>query len=152
MTEDDVRSIALFFYFAFLDDKKAIEAASRSLGLCRVRLEKNPDLKPSVLIVSSTKTIWDKYLRRVARGRPNTSFESGWLIPENMDFGPWQEFQKLATDDELLTTIWSKILKISDDDISEGLGITQGTIRFRLGRALRKLGGMTNQLGKFKNV
>jgi len=115
-------------------------------------LKKSPDIRPAVLIVSSTKIVWEKYQGRIKRGRPNTSFESGWLIPENVDFGPWREFQKLSSEDELLTTIWSKILRFKDEEISEGLGITQGTIRFRLGRALRKLGGMVHNSVRLKNV
>lgn len=152
MTEADLQSITLFFYFALLDDKKAIEASSKALALCRVRKTKNPNLKNAVAIVAITKSVWDKYKARVSRGRPNTTIESGWLIPEGLDLGPWREFQKLASEDELLTVIWSKILKIADDDISEGLGITQGTIRYRLGRALRKLGSMTQGVGKFRYV
>ena len=151
MTEKDVQSIALFFYFALLDDQKAIEAASQSLALGRARKNRNPNLKNSVAIVAATKAVWDKYKVRVARGRPNTSIESGWLVPEGVDLGPWREFQKSASEDELLTVIWSKILKIEDDDISEGLGITQGTIRYRLGRALRKLGSMTQGVSKLKH-
>ncbi|KYG69129.1 hypothetical protein AZI87_07880 [Bdellovibrio bacteriovorus] len=151
MTEADVQSIALFFYFALLDDQKAIEASSQALALGRARKQRNPDLKNSVAIVAATKTVWDRYKSRVARGRPNTSVESGWLIPDGTDLGPWREFQKSASEDELLTVIWSKILKLEDDDISEGLGITQGTIRYRLGRALRKLGSMTQAVGKLKH-
>lgn len=151
MTEADVQSIALFFYFALLDDQKAIEASSQALGLGRARKQRNPNLKNSVAVVAATKSVWDKYKARVARGRPNTSVESGWLIPEGVDLGPWREFQKSASEDELLTVIWSKILKIEDDDISEGLGITQGTIRYRLGRALRKLGSMTQGASKLKH-
>ena len=151
MTEADVQSIALFFYFSLLDDQKAIEASSQALALCRVRIERNPELKRSVAIVSATKGIWDKYKARVARGRPNTTIESGWLFPDKLDMGPWREFQKSASEDELLTVIWSKILKIDDKDISQGLGITQGTIRYRLGRALRKLGNMTNTVSKLKH-
>ncbi len=151
MTEADVQSIALFFYFALLDDQKAIEASSQALGLGRARKQRNPNLKNSVAVVAATKSVWDKYKARVARGRPNTSVESGWLIPEGVDLGPWREFQKSASEDELLTVIWSKILKIEDDDISEGLGITQGTIRYRLGRALRKLGSMTQGVSKLKH-
>lgn len=151
MTENDVKSIALFFYFALLDDQKAIEAASQALALGRARKQRNPELKTQVALVASTKAVWDKFKARVARGRPNTTIESGWLIPDGVDLGPWREFQKSASEDELLTVIWSKILKIEDDDISEGLGITQGTIRYRLGRALRKLGSMTQGVGKFKH-
>lgn len=151
MTENDVKSIALFFYFALLDDQKAVEAASQALALSRARKQRNPELKNSVALVAATKVTWDKYKARVSRGRPNTTIESGWLIPDGVDLGPWREFQKSASEDELLTVIWSKILKIEDDDISEGLGITQGTIRYRLGRALRKLGSMTQGMGKFKH-
>ncbi|WII70791.1 hypothetical protein QJS83_09995 [Bdellovibrio sp. 22V] len=151
MTESDVQSIALFFYFALLDDQKAIEASSQALALCRVRKQRNPDMNNKVALVAATKTVWDKFKARVARGRPNTSVESGWLVPEDLDLGPWREFQKSASEDELLTVIWSKILKIDDDDISEGLGITQGTIRYRLGRALRKLGSMTQGVSKLKH-
>lgn len=151
MTEKETQSIALFFFFALLDDQKAIEAASQALALCRVRKQRNPQLKNSVAVVAATKSVWDKFKVRVARGKPNTSVESGWLLPEGVDLGPWRDFQKSASEDELLTVIWSKILKIEDDDISEGLGITQGTIRYRLGRALRKLGTMT-QTSKLKYV
>lgn len=144
MNESDVKTIALFFYFAFLDDRRAIEASTQALHICTEKRKRDADIKSNVAIVAATHTIWDKYKLRINRGRPNTSPESGWLLPSGVDFGPWREFQKNATQDELLTVIWSKILKISDQDISEGLGITQGTIRYRLGRALRKLGSMTH--------
>ena len=151
MNESDVKAIALFFYFAFLDDRRAIEASAQALTICNEKRKRNPELKSSVAVVAATQTIWNKYKMRVVRGRPNTSVESGWLIPNGVDLGPWREFQKNATQDELLTVIWSKILNMSDEDISEGLGITQGTIRYRLGRALRKLGSMT-QVVKNKYV
>lgn len=151
MTEADVQMIALFFYFSLLDDQKAIEASSKALVLCRASKQRNPNLKNSVGVIVATKAVWDKYKARVARGRPNTTVESGWLVPEGLDLGPWREFQKSASEDELLTVIWSKILKIEDDDISEGLGITQGTIRYRLGRALRKLGSMSQGVSKLKH-
>ena len=107
-------------------------------------------MKNNVAVVAATKAVWSRYKARVIRGRPNTSVESGWLTPEGLDLGSWREFQKMASEDELLTVIWSKILKIDDLDISEGLGITQGTIRYRLGRALRKLGSMTQGTHKPK--
>lgn len=150
MTETDVKSIALFFYFAFLDDDKAIEAASQALAFCRARQRKKSKIKNSVLIVVATKTIWHKFKPRISRGRPNTTKESGWLLPQGVELGPWREFQKTASEDELLGVIWSKILQINDDDISEGLGITQGTIRYRIGKALRRLGNMTQGTSRAK--
>ena len=151
MNESDVKAIGLFFYFAFLDDRRAIQASTQALRICSEKTKRNTNLKSNVAIVAATHTIWNKYKLRIIRGRPNTSSESGWLLPAGVDFGPWREFQKNATQDELLTVIWSKILKITDQEISEGLGITQGTIRYRLGRALRKLGSMT-QVVRHKHV
>ncbi len=151
MSESDVKSVALFFYFAFLDDKKAIEASTQALAICRDKKSSNPNINSDVAIVAATHAIWNKYKLRIVRGRPNSSVESGWLVPSSVDLGPWREFQKNATQDELLAVIWSKILNISEENISVGLGITQGTIRYRLGRALRKLGSMT-QVVKQKYV
>jgi len=95
-----------------------------------------------------TKKTWEKYSGRFVRGRPNYSLEAGWLLPEGLDLGPWKEFQKQAQEDELLCLIWSKILKIADEDISMGLGVSVGTLRYRVGRALRKLGTLSNPVSQ----
>ena len=144
MIQIDVRSIALFFFYATLDEKRAIEAASQAFEQVRKKLSKNPQMKPEVAIISVTKQVWDENSGRFLRGRPNYSSESGWLIPEKVDLGPWKEFQKVSQEDEFLCLIWSKILKISDEDISLGLGVSIGTLRYRIGRALRKLGSISN--------
>lgn len=144
MSENDVKAIALFFFYALLDDRRALEAAGEALEMARRRLAANTELKTTVAIVGATKQIWEKHSGQFVRGRPNYSLESGWLVPQGLDLGPWKEFQKSAQEDEFLCLIWSKILKISDEDISQGLGISIGTLRYRIGRALRKLGMMAN--------
>ena len=142
MGESEVRSIALFFFFAFLDDRRAVEASAHSVSALNNKKKKNPDSTSSVLIVMSTFSIWSKLHLKLNRANPNFSSDAGWIIPTDMDLGPWREFQKLATQDELLSVIWSKVLGFSETDIAQGLGISEGTVRYRLGRALRKLGSM----------
>ena len=144
MLEVDGKSIALFFFFALLDDLRATEATSQAIQNVKERLSKNPQLKPSVALVAATNHVWKKNSGRFLRGRHNYSPESGWLLPEALDMGPWKEFQKTAQEDEFLSLIWSQILNISDEDISLGLGISIGTLRYRTGRALRRLGSLTN--------
>jgi len=144
MIEVDIKSIALFYFFALLDEQRAIEATSKALVDTKNRISKDPQLKTSVALVAATYHIWKKNSGRFLRGRPNFSPESGWLLQEGLDMGPWKEFQKTAQEDEFLALIWSKILKISDEDISLGLGISVGTLRYRIGRALRRLGTLTN--------
>jgi hypothetical protein len=140
MGESEVKSIALFFFFAFLDDRRALEASTQAISICSDKLKKNQRFSSQVLIVMSTFTVWTKHHLKLSRGNPNVSTDAGWMIPADLDLGPWREFQKLATQDEFLVVIWSKVLQIPDKDIAEGLGVSEGTLRYRLGRALRKLG------------
>lgn len=142
MGESEVKSIALFFFFAFLDDRRALEASTHAISICTAKKKKKPQFNSPVLIVMATFSVWTKHHLKLNRGNPNISTEAGWMVPADLDLGPWREFQKLATQDELLAVIWSKVLEISEKDIAQGLGISEGTVRYRLGRALRKLGSM----------
>ena len=147
MTESSVRSLALFFYFAFLDDQKAQDAASEALVLSHTIRSRNSQLSPDAVLVAATHRVWSKYKTKVQRGISNTSAESGWILPEGVNIGPWLEFQKTVSEEELLSVIWTKILGISEKDISLGIGITAGTVRYRLARSLRKLGTMVQRTG-----
>lgn len=140
MSDSDVKAIVRFFFFTMLDEKRALVASSEALEICNRRLQKSPQLNHHILIVSATQTVWGKHRKLVQRGRPQYSLESGWRMPEGLDLSPWKEFQKKAPEEELLALVWSKILVFSDEVISEGLGLTVGTLRFRVGRALRKMG------------
>lgn len=144
MTQSDLRSVALFFFYATLDEKKALEASTKAAELIKKKVSRDPQVKTNVAIVFCTRQIWESNSGRFSRGRPNYSSDSGWLLPEGLDLGPWKEFQKIAQEEEFLCLIWSKILNFSDEDISLGLGISIGTLRYRIGRALRKLGSLTN--------
>jgi len=150
MGESEVRSIALFFFFAFLDDRRALEASTQAISLFNDKKKKNPQFNNNELIVMSTFSVWTKNHLKLNRGNPNISTDAGWMIPTDLDLGPWREFQKLATQDELLAVIWSKVLEIQDHDIAQGLGISEGTVRYRLGRALRKLGSMAQGISTKK--
>jgi hypothetical protein len=151
VSDSDVKSLALFFFFTMLDEKRALHAASQAFEICRQKANTKSDLKTPVLIVLATQNIWDLHKKRLIRGRPQYSLESGWKLPEAVDFNAWKSFQKNAPEEELLALVWSLVLGISDEDISAGLGITQGTIRFRVGRALRKLGSAQPQMNLVGN-
>jgi len=140
----DSKSIALFFFFALMDEQRAIEATSKAIQNYRGRMAKHPEKKSAVTLVAATADVWRIEGSRVVRGRQNFAFGAGWSLPEGLDLGPWKEFQKTAQEDEFLALIWSQILKISDEDLATGLGISIGTLRYRLGKALRKLGALTN--------
>lgn len=143
MTEADIKSLALFSYFAFLDENRAMDAAGKALVLVSDKLKKDKQLKTSVAVVWATERVWNENQGQLLRGHPSVNSDKNWILPKGFDLGPWKEFQKNATEDELLVIIWSKILGINDEDIAQALGITEGTVRYRMARALRKLGAMT---------
>jgi hypothetical protein len=102
----------------------------------------SPESNPSVVLVLVTQQIWVKMRGNFFRGHPFITGDSGWQLPDRLDLSPWKEFQKIAPEDELLAVIWSQILGLKDEDISTALGFSEGTLRYRMGRALRKLGGV----------
>ncbi len=142
ISEAQLRSIALFFYFAFQDEKLAEQASAKTIARIQ-RRQKEQDIAEAEMdsiIVSITQKIWRNHKKYIQNTQSSVSAEGGWLLDKGVDLGPWQQFRKETVEDEFLVLIWSKILKMNDESISKGLGVTTGTIRHRVGRALKLLG------------
>lgn len=144
MSDSDLRAIALFFFFSTLDDNFALNCASEAHSICVKKLQKNPHLNPRITLVAACLECWNKYKNKITRGKPQYSNDSGWMLPKNLNLSSWNEFQKKATEEELLALITSKILNISDEEISIGMGVSIGTLRFRVARGLKKLAACLN--------
>ena len=143
MNDSDVRAISLFFYFVFLDDRKAQEAAGIATDLFQKKSKRLGNAPTGSLIVSCTNQVWNKLRVKIVRGRPSLSSEAGWHPPQGLNLAPWREFQKSAPEEELVTLTWSRILRIPDSEIAKGLGISTGTVRYRVGKALHHLGALS---------
>lgn len=143
MSEQEIRKLCLFFFYAFLDEKVAEAAATDACRLAQEKRAKNREIDSEVLIVQCTHQIWEKRQAKLFAGKPVVFSGTDWIVPLSLELGPWREFQKNATADEIVSLVWSKVLNISEEKIAEALAISSGTIRYRLGRALRKLGGMS---------
>jgi DNA-directed RNA polymerase specialized sigma24 family protein len=147
MNESMVRKIALFYFFAFLDERQSIVATKKVIQ----QINKNSSLKdlsenyfdknPSIVIHEVEKN-WKKLKETRNLSFTNFDMEAGWLLPEDLNLGLWRQFLKDSTENELVSVILSQILKFSDDEISKGLGLTIGTVRMRTGHGLRKLGAL----------
>lgn len=145
MSDSDVKAIALFFFFTMLDEKRATLASAQAYELCFKMREKDESSPIGELIVKSTFKVWQMHKSRFIRGRPQYSLNSGWILPDGIDIGVWKDFQKNSTEEDLLALVWAKIIQISESEIAQGLGLSFGTIRYRVSHAIRKLGDF--QLG-----
>ncbi len=66
-----------------------------------------------------------------------------WILPADLELGPWKEFHKRISKSELISLIWGLVIKVAEDDILVALNISQGTHRYRIASALKKLGSNT---------
>lgn len=143
MTDSSLRSISLFFFFAALEERLVVTASQQAVRSLRQGTSAQPTAEvDSVRLVRVTAEIWEEIRHQVNRGSLHFLPGPNWTFPKQVSLGPWREFHKHATEDELPILIWCKILGIHERDVAQGMNLPEGTVRHRLGRALRKLGGM----------
>lgn len=136
ITDELVRSIALFFFLSFLDEKVALEASERAVTQLKAR-GKSSD-HPSIV-----RLLWqcfEQYSKHVSRRPLKTEPDVDWAVPPHVDLGPWVKFQQEAGKNELIAVLLSRILGFNDESIASGLGISVGTARHRIGKGMRHLG------------
>lgn len=148
MTDFQVQAVSLFFFFSLKEKLNSNYATWATLTQCKKHFRKNDptkinDEEKQAYVVYSTYKNWKKYSKAKkfdTEEGPHIVIESMFYLPDDIHLGAWNEFMKDSKEDEMLLVIWSKILNISDAAIARGLGLTEGTIRYRVANGLKKLG------------
>jgi Sigma-70, region 4 len=144
-----VEKIALFYYFAFLDEVRAQSTTVQTIKNIRKESlkKKLSNAKFSAAdIVRMTNQMADKVKK--TSGPTTLSFSASYIVlPPNSNWGPWFEFKKVASEKDFRAVLLSKILNFSENEIAEGLDVSVGTIRYRIGRGLKTLGAICHNLG-----
>ncbi|MFZ4402588.1 MAG: hypothetical protein ACOYOK_00665 [Pseudobdellovibrionaceae bacterium] len=135
-----LEAISLFYSLVFLDEKIASEASSKAWSLWKRKIKNNSNNKPEVLVVLVTHQVWFNFKKHFEHGKSNFIDSSSVLWPSEESFKIWVLFHKISVWDELFVVIWSNILGCSVESIAEGLSTSEGTIRYRNARALKRLG------------
>lgn len=148
MKEDQLKQILLFFFFVTLSEQRSKELAREAWFWCLDKKRKNPDLKPEHIVLLSLERSWKRLDGEPRTGVSSFSADSGWLLPHTLRFEPWKEFQKTATGEELFITIVAQILKFPEETITKVLGLSAGTIRYRLAKTSRKIGASVGHYGE----
>ena len=134
-----IEKIALFYYFCFLDESKAQYHTEFTVKKILKTIDSRPKSLKDADLVKITDSVMQKMSHKL---KPtNLAYSTDFIqLPQNSDWGPWFEFRKIANDLESRALIYSKILKINDEDIAKGLGIPVGTVRYRVGNGLKTIG------------
>lgn len=137
--EAQIQSVALFFYLILLDAEESLALASAVVKKINKESQNSNQLDPSYLIFLMQDQI-SKVSKRSRKSQNLAVNQGSWVLPVDCDFGIWQAFVRKSDAEELQCLIWSQVLGFSDHDIAKGLGVSEGTVRYRGGRALLKLG------------
>lgn len=136
----DAQSIALFFFFTFMDERMAFSSASKAIKVFRKNIAKHPEVPSQIALIRSVIKIWNLEKDNISKGRQATAFSKEWTLPKGLDLNPWKEFQKNSTDEELIAIVLVKILKFKSADVAMAINLSEGTIQYRLAKALVRLG------------
>lgn len=151
MIDTEVHAVAKFFFLTLRDYRVAHEATKRSLFRLH-KIQKNTTTQEDNLseVVAVTYKYWKLFHKPKQKpfflalpskaNELTTTQENKFFIPKELNISAWNQFIKDSKEDELLLVTWSKILNISDADIARGLGLSEGTVRYRVGNGLKKLG------------
>ena len=136
-TEHEQRTI-LFFFFTINDEFVALRAAQKTINLSK-KNKKKPSASDSI---SNMYKYWNKFKKKNLSEKASLSHETSWELPEEVDLGLWRQFLRESNPEEFLVVLWAKILKFSEQNIADGIGVSVGTVRHRLNRGLRFLGSL----------
>lgn len=133
-----VRPLSLFFFFSLMNETRSIHFTIKTI-------EKLKKLKPGAdLDVLMIRIGTDLFLKNTNTDVYITKNVSEfWILPKDLDLGPWKEFHKKISKTELVSLLWGLVIKLPEENILNALNITQGTHRYRISSALKKLGSNT---------
>lgn len=144
-----IQKLSLYFFLSVLDEDKAQDGILRtwkSLNAKTLNWKRPPKNWERLLISKAERT-------RDSIGHGLTIRRSGVLqkvFPQekSIDWSDWFEFLKSGNANEVSAVVWVRILGLQEQTVAEALGVTLGTLRYRLNRGLLSLGrileGQTN--------
>lgn len=136
---------------SFLNPRLAAQGSHQVYKSLQKYLEKNRNTGvPSDFENFFVRTSHDVYhrIRKDLSASPGALSTGSGVVPElsAVELSPWRDFVRSTPADEILIVIWNHILKIPLGAISKSLGISEGTLNYRLSRAIKKLGAKLDAL------
>lgn len=136
VSEEAVKAAATFSFLCLLSDKQALKITGKIID----RLKKEDGDEEAAdfwaRFVEVTFRIWEKNIGGKADIKQN---HKAWKVPQGVSLSEWTLFRKNAYSEEFLAVLWGKVIGIEEAVIARGLGVSAGTISYRLNRGIRFL-------------
>lgn len=133
-----IDTVAKFFYLSSLNEQLTFSASIRVLSELRARGHLSDEHRAQ-WVQSLIK--WKAKLKYLPKKAWTENAEEGLTWPEDVDVNSWLNFSSFSDATEVEAVLLCKILGFSVEETAIGLGVSPGTVRYRLGRGLRQLGG-----------
>ncbi|MFN8846988.1 MAG: sigma factor-like helix-turn-helix DNA-binding protein [Bdellovibrionales bacterium] len=141
--------MALFFFLLTLDDLRAVDLSQQAWKKYLDMKSRNPKDSDDSVMVMVLAQFWEKLKDEPRTGVSKFNLDSGWLIPGDIKIQPWCVFHRTASREEIWMALLCQILRLPISRVSDLLGLSQGTIRYRLSRAVKKMGRIALEQGGF---
>lgn len=140
-TSEAYHKMVLYFYLATLNEKQSTENAIKASKLFQIRQkEEKNKFDAEIAVVQICTSIFGETFTENKEKQFAIMNASVLSWPDHLDLTPWREFQKRSSVQERLTVLWVNVLEIEVTKLATALNLTEGTIRYRLGKGLSLLG------------
>lgn len=143
MTAAQIKSVSLFFFFMLLDEDLAERASKDVLEALRSKFKKKSERvasEPEVVLIHQCLFEFKRLKQMQALNRGSLVNKTKFILAPGVNVGAWRQFHRECPEDEILALVLSQVVGFDDRMISQGLGVSEGTVRYRIGRGLRQLG------------
>lgn len=147
MTEEHLRKILIFFFFATLDDQKAKVLAKKCWNWCISKKTLQSKLSNDEVLILGLAQSWEDLKNHPRNGITKITQDSGWIQKPDFKIEPWVAYQKNASEEEIFSVLLYKVLELNPDVVSKCLGLSKGTINYRVSKGVKKLGNLILENG-----
>jgi hypothetical protein len=134
-----VRIITVYFHLLVCNQEMAMELSNKAFNQFLNATNKNPRELSDILIVDVCYKL-SKELNLSKCIDNNFTFGDRWIGAHKIELNNWIEFVRTTNPEIVMTTLWCLVLEIGYDLVARAMNLSEGTVRFRLGLASRKIG------------
>jgi hypothetical protein len=133
-----IEVVAKYFYFTGFDKDTSFTSCLKVLSELKANQWIEPKYRGRWIEILSKWKPKEKNLNARLRSQ---GLGADMKIPKGFNPEVWFNFATSSEPSEVEAILLSKMLEFTDEEIAEGLAVTVGTVRYRVGRGLRHLGG-----------
>lgn len=144
MNQDEIKKTILFFALAVFDEKRAKKLSKKAISLFAgaLKLGLKKRTRTEILIEAIHKVVISKEFK-LSQNISSATASPNVIWPSDLDPSSWRAMQRAVSGEGLEAIIFREILGFQIAEIASGIGVPEGSVKYRVSHALMKLGELT---------